>query len=244
MRQFAAAIATLAQAIREACAICWYELCHPGALLPTPWGELCVRPWTADKFVAASVAAYPLPKAGDTVLDIGAHIGAYTLRAAAAGARVIAFEPEPDNVCALRKNVGHLPAVRVEQLAIAATTGERTLGASFGRSTGGWSLLKTRSIRTVQCVSLADAWRQWSLDRVALLKMDIEGGEYEVLLSAPVSILSSIDRVVVEVHDNYRGHDASQLVVFLEQSGFSVQIRRHVPFGLSILDCRRLSTGD
>lgn len=236
MRQLAAALATLAQAIREAFAICWHELRHPGALLHTPWGELRVRPWTADKFVAASVAAYPLPKAGDTVLDIGAHIGAYTLRAAAAGARVIAFEPEPDNVCVLRQNVAHLPAVRVEPFAIAATTGERTLGASFGRSTGGWSLLKTRSIRTVRCVSLEDVWRQWSLDRVALLKMDIEGSEYEVLLSAPAFILSSIDRVVVEVHDNYRGHNVLQLVGRLEQSGFSVRIQRQRLFGLSILD--------
>lgn len=234
-----AAVATLAQAIREACAICWYALRHPGPLLRTAWGNLCVRPWTADAFIAASVVAYPLPKAGDTVLDIGAHIGAYTLRAAASGARVIAFEPEPDNACLLRKNVGHLPMVDVQQLAVAETSGERTLGASFGRSTGGWSLLKTRSIRTVQCISLADIWKRWSLDRVALLKMDIEGGEYEVLCALPPHILARIDRVVVEMHGRYAGQRRMQIVRTLKDAGFAVSVTQHSLLQLAVMDAVR-----
>lgn len=228
--------------MREACSIVWYELCYPGSELRCAHGVLRVRPWTADKFIAASVDAYPLPKSGDTVLDIGAHIGAYTMRAAAAGAKVFAFEPEPGNATVLRKNVGHAAAVHVEQCAVAATTGERVLGASFGRSTGGWSLLKTRSPRAVCCLSLEDIWKRWSLKRVSLLKMDIEGAEYEVLFSAPQTILADIDRLFVETHDVYAGHCLQDLVAFLRQSGFAVTFRRQPFLGLAIVDAMRVAT--
>ncbi|HIH44213.1 MAG TPA: FkbM family methyltransferase [Candidatus Methanoperedenaceae archaeon] len=47
-------------------------------------------------------------KSGETLLDVGAHIGAFTLRAAkqvGVGGKIVAFEPEPGNFKLLQKNI-------------------------------------------------------------------------------------------------------------------------------------------
>src|SRR3989442_14572553 len=43
--------------------------------------------------------------AGDVVVDVGAHIGRYALRAAARASKVIAVEPDPSNFSLLERNV-------------------------------------------------------------------------------------------------------------------------------------------
>ena len=52
------------------------------------------------------------PREGDIVIDVGAGIGEFTLWCADAGARVIAFEPDPLAFACLEKNTASLPSVR------------------------------------------------------------------------------------------------------------------------------------
>jgi len=56
------------------------------------------------------------------VLDVGANIGQsiYSIKAMLPGARVISFEPNPDNVVRLRRLAGRLPAVSVESVGLGA----------------------------------------------------------------------------------------------------------------------------
>lgn len=55
--------------------------------------------------------------------------------------------------------------------------------------------------RTVPTVTLATFMAENRIDRVDLLKLDIEGAELEVLLTAPTSLLRKIAQVTVEFHD-------------------------------------------
>ena len=50
-------------------------------------------------------AVRQLTERGMVFYDVGAHIGSYALPAARAGARVIAFEPDPENASRLRAHV-------------------------------------------------------------------------------------------------------------------------------------------
>src|SRR3989442_3100626 len=80
--------------------------------------------------------------AGDVVVDVGAHIGRYALRAAARASKVIAVEPDPSNFSLLERNVrlnGFSNVVLVPQ-AISSRGGIRALWLAAKENRGTSSL--------------------------------------------------------------------------------------------------------
>jgi hypothetical protein len=55
-------------------------------------------------------------------------------------------------------------------------------------------------LRPITCISIGDVLRQFSIDRISLLKMDIESSEYSVLSYMTQEELSRIDAIVCEWH--------------------------------------------
>src|SRR5262249_10943151 len=120
---------------------------------------------------------------GDVVLDLGAHIGTFTLTAAAAGCRVVAFEASARNVDLLRASVaqnGFRDRVEGGHAAVSSANGT----VSFS-SWGPWGHVATGQTglasTPVPAVRVADALRQQGVGRVDFIKMDIEGSEVEGL---------------------------------------------------------------
>jgi FkbM family methyltransferase len=72
---------------------------------------------------------------GVVLADCGAHIGLYSALACSRGARAVAFEPDPYNAAALRRNVAGCD-VRVVQKAVADRTGRATFHAFAGTIAG------------------------------------------------------------------------------------------------------------
>lgn len=127
-------------------------------------------------------------KSGDIVLDIGAHIGYYTLMAAkrvGEKGKVYAFEPNLDNCILLRKNlkINGFKNVIIVDKAVAQSTKRAKLFLSQ-ISTGMHSLLDiddNPGFNTlVDTVSLDDFFAE-NIPRISVIKMDIEGGEYAAL---------------------------------------------------------------
>jgi FkbM family methyltransferase len=124
-----------------------------------------------------------------TLVDIGAWIGPITLLSAALGSRVVAFEPDPDAALELAENLALNPTLRdrvtVHQVALAARDGEATLtatNAGFGESVS--TLLGPADASAATRVSIEDVAHYVDspeFQRCALLKIDIEGGEYELV---------------------------------------------------------------
>jgi len=124
---------------------------------------------------------------GDTVLDIGAHIGYYTLLLAklvGENGRVFAFEPEPSNFGLLEKNVkanGYSNVVLVQK-AVSNQTGIAKLFLNRS-NTGGHSLRKGRYTKDsieVAAIRLDDYFKDYD-GKIDFIKMDIEGSEGEAL---------------------------------------------------------------
>src|SRR5437879_7273914 len=89
---------------------------------------------------------------GDVVVDVGAHIGRYALRAAARASKVIAVEPDPSNFSLLERNVGlngfsnvvlvphalsSVPGTRALWLAASGNTGTSSVDPDASRARGG-----------------------------------------------------------------------------------------------------------
>jgi len=163
-----------------------------------------------------------------TIVDVGANVGAATLwfAARAPAARIVAVEPSPDAVGRLSANLTRnrlddrvrvVPAALGGRSGVAhlgpATTsvGARTLGAPVPGST------------EVPLTTLDDILDSNTLASVDLLKLDCEGAEYEILLSAPQALLRRIGTIVGEYHA-VDGHRPEELVNCLERSGFVVNV--------------------
>jgi FkbM family methyltransferase len=151
-------------------------------------------------------------RAGDVVLDVGAHVGVHALGAARrlralGGGRVVAFEPARDSAAAIRAAAARNGlAVEVVEAALGEEDGEVEL---FADPRHGAHYAGVRSQfgagEAVQTAPLAtlDAWAAATgLDRLDVVKLDIEGAEILALRGARATLRRLRPRLlVVEVKD-------------------------------------------
>ncbi|HVA81047.1 MAG TPA: FkbM family methyltransferase [Candidatus Binataceae bacterium] len=169
---------------------------------------------------------------GDTVADVGASIGIYTLAIAArvgASGRVVAFEPDPASAAELEANI----AVNRWQGRISV------MRAVAGDNSGEVSFACARGVES-HVVSIADASAaavrlpMVTLDsvfpdsRVDLLKIDTEGYEEPVLRGAQALLADPARRpraIIVEVHPfawQAVGSTSASLLESLTRNGYRV----------------------
>jgi FkbM family methyltransferase len=168
------------------------------------------------------------------IADVGGHKGYFSVFAAkrAPRGKVYSFEASPENFERLVENVDRNGIPNVEAVNVA-------IGGRDARSTlhlypdNGQNSLLERSDAGMQAVRDVTV-EIWSMARVLekigspvnLLKMDIEGMEYEALLSCPTERLRRIERIALEYHDScvHTSHRVADLVEFLKARGFSVRL--------------------
>jgi FkbM family methyltransferase len=167
-----------------------------GGLHDAFW-DTCEGGWEAKTFEALTSRLGP----GSTFVDVGAWIGPMTLVAAACGARVIAYEPDPAAADELSENVCLNPGfdVAIRRAALWTSTGHRELRGGpvgLGESMSSFSGRSGRvGSTTVATIDARKAAASWPPD--AVVKIDVEGGEYRLvprmrryLATSPTLILS------------------------------------------------------
>lgn len=171
---------------------------------------------------------------GAAIVDIGANIGAFSVFAASRfkDSRVVAFEPDPINFKVLAQNAALVPGGRITpvEAAIAGAAGTLAFhrGAAEGVSTSG-SLVRTTGERVeVKAETLEAALDAAGITNCALLKMDCEGAEFDILYGASDALLSRIRQMVMEIHDRGTGEKTRAAVeAFLKSKGFMVRDGMH-----------------
>jgi FkbM family methyltransferase len=139
---------------------------------------------------------------GDVVYDVGAHVGYYTALAATItgeGGKVYAFEPRPANFSYLKRHV------RVNGLAnvtpIEASVGSREGTARFDNETGtGTGHVDANGRLTVKMVCLDELHARGEIPLPDFLKIDVEGGETDVLKGAVAVIEQGRPVILVATH--------------------------------------------
>jgi FkbM family methyltransferase len=129
-----------------------------------------------------------------TILDVGANAGIYSLAALAAQpqATVHAFEPTPEIARRLRDTaqLNNLTRLHVHQVAVSSENGTASLKryrGDLGINEGMNFISQTQTDKSderVQTVNLDQFCRDRSIDRIDLLKIDVQGHEYAVLKGA------------------------------------------------------------
>lgn len=152
---------------------------------------------------------------GATFVDAGANWGFFTLLAAhrvGAGGRVVALEPDPRLFRLLRENVSANSLGRVWPLevAVADREGSFTL-AGHDPDGGNWGLSSIVAEAgpahfRVRGVRLDDVLDERGIDRVDLLKMDVEGAEEMALRGMADGLMEGRwRRVLLELHPSLAG---------------------------------------
>ena len=166
----------------------------------------------------------------DTVIDIGANIGVFSVYAAKYALKgwVFAFEPVAESRGYLLRNASEsqINNLTVFPFAVAATVGKKNLRVSADN-------LMTNSVvhadRTddaeplVECITLDQIMVSNHIEQCDLLKIDCEGSEYEILQGCSSETLTRIRRIVGEYHEGPGiAGSGEELCRFLRSASFTV----------------------
>lgn len=179
------------------------------------------------------------------ILDIGSHIGLFSLYAHALNATVpiYSFEPDETNFKAIKDHLklNHVQNVFPKNVAVAGASGQREIHLS--EDSHNHSFFDTRQdsgdepnnlvtpsfpaqskTRKVQALSLSDIFdsnkAKFSIEKYALIKMDCEGAEFEILQSLSPEELSLSAAYYIEYHEFTTELHATDLVRILQRAGF------------------------
>lgn len=168
------------------------------------------------------------------VIDVGGHIGTFSTHLAKrfSGLRIISLEPHPQSFRLLKTNVTYNnleSTITSLQMGVAKAHGTGRLFTDTGNS-GEYSMThvsKRGRGFPIQLTTLSSIFSKYTITKCALLKLDCEGAEFEILTHASLSVLNRVETIIMETH---AGYDLSYLLQFLRTRGFSV---RSVPNAIS-----------
>jgi len=212
-----------------------------GNLLYCPWRDGWFWTWAIVEEIYYFQTYDRLfePKRNFTVIDVGAHIGIYTLRAAkkvGEKGRVIAVEPEDENYRVLMKNIKINRYKNVVPVKLALSDFEGTARFYVKSMTLSHSLRENVEIHNgcaparevvgiteVTVTSLTKLMDKLGVPKIDLLKIDAEGVEFEVLKGSNELLAQHrISKVVVAA---YHTSDESRVIKeYLEKFGYEVNI--------------------
>jgi FkbM family methyltransferase len=178
---------------------------------------LCLRLLSSDVSTYEQVFvnfdyAFEVQQAPVCIVDAGANIGLASIYFANRfpSARIIAIEPEQSNYELLKDNLAPYPQVTTLQAALWHRNKEVRL---VDPGLGNWGFMTEggeddqpgshQTRHTVKAVTMDWILNAFGLDRIDILKVDIEGAEKEVFADTTVWI-DRVDAIIIELHERYK----------------------------------------
>ena len=159
------------------------------------------------------------------VVDLGANHGLFSVWAALSGADVVAVEAQQGFASKIGQLAAHNRVADRVHVEIAIASG----GASAGNRTGMvaddrvWSATSHGGPNRPAAKSVPQLMSAYRIDRIGLLKVDIEGGEFGLFAAAEnLGWLGQVDQLVLEVHPDFG--DVAALAGQLRRQGFAVSL--------------------
>ncbi len=187
---------------------------------------------TSDIFILKEIfvdKCYDLPASVDahagTIVDIGANIGLASLFLSAhyPEACIFSFEPVEENYQILKQNASANGRIRPFRMAISDRVGEASFKPSGEEANFGGGYLEEGGEIKVPCTTLPVFCDEMGIDRINVLKLDCEGGEYPIIYGLDEKFMDRIDSIVGELH----GDEAFALLVYLNKY-FEISVHKEL----------------
>lgn len=169
-----------------------------------------IRARSTDFYVLTNVwiiEEYGLDKlqirSSDTIIDIGAHAGLFTIYASqfCINGKIYSYEPIKENYDLLTHNL-NMNNIKNASTFQKAVTDKSGLARIFLSSDSAAHSVfsKSDTYVDIESVSLKEIFDSNRIEKCDLLKLDCEGSEYMILNSLPEAYFKRIKKIVMEYH--------------------------------------------
>lgn len=170
------------------------------------------------------------------VIDIGANMGTFSIFASKLGAnKVIAVEPVSDTIRMFKANMQTAGATNIilKQNVASNKTGEVVKMALQDKCGHNSAYMPSEHYEEVQTISFKDLMALTDSDNI-FLKMDCEGGEYDILMDADPEDMKRISTVAIEIHGDLHP----------KYKGVSIMQQKLFEFGYKLVDRKQIGCWD
>lgn len=166
------------------------------------------------------------------IWDLGANIGTFSVWAASqlkSDFSLVCVEPHEENIKFLKRNLLRNGITNTNIFDGVVDRKNGFVNLDINRKADAIRISSDCTGARVKAITLEDLAKQENVERVDLLKMDIEGSEYAVLESSLDFVSNHVDRLIVEIHGRGRGYD-NFLVPFFEEKFETTVVADNVLF--------------
>lgn len=169
-----------------------------------------------------------------TVIDIGAHIGSFSIYAAciAEKGNTYSYEPYAENFELLKENISFnmIKNITPFNLGVSDKAHHNILYLDKFSDAAHSMLRRTKSSTIIQCTTLKKIFDDNNIRFCHLLKLDCEGEEYKILMGTPAPYFDRIGAIAMEYHDiKHKNNDFQRTCYILKRNGFQYRIRLSPP---------------
>ncbi len=159
------------------------------------------------------------------ILDVGAHAGFFSIYASSLNSKIkiYALEIEKNNITTMKKNFenNEISNVEIIEAGLSCISGEQNLIVSDDSISHRISIMD-EGIK-IKAYSLKDLCGNYKIKKLSLLKMDIEGDEFNILNNINSEEFNLFDNIILEYHDTKNNHH-KELETILRENKFGVQV--------------------
>ena len=182
----------------------------------------------------APLEVFNLLRTDSVFIDVGANIGTVAMRAAniCVSGHVYAFEPDPNHVKSLKINqqLNSFSNITIIPRALGSKPSQAVLSKLEQRNAGMSRILPLEhanryNSNPIEIVTLDDEMEQLRPSRIDLIKIDVEGYEFHVLMGAQKTIARYQPILIIEVIDaNLQVHQLSSanVIDLLQSWGYEI----------------------
>jgi len=162
-------------------------------------------------------------------VDIGANIGAVSIfvdsfntnRGFDNKIKVYAVEPEPNNLYLLNQNIQNNPTENITVVNNAIWHEEKMV--SISNRGGNSSIVDTEEEKSdVLAITMETLFSTYDIKEVDLMKIDIEGSEFDLILNTPEETLAKIKHLVLEFDKSFDGRFGQMIEKLAKQFGIDI----------------------
>jgi FkbM family methyltransferase len=163
-------------------------------------------------------------------VDIGANIGAVSLfvdnfnsnRDRGSKIRVFAVEPEPNNIALLKDNIANNPVERITVVENAMWYEDKLVPITQKGGNSSIINLNNENYIEVSAITLETFFNKYNIKEVDVMKIDVEGAEFDLIINTPAETLAKIKRLVLEFDKSFDGSFGKMVEKLAKQFGIEI----------------------